>query len=247
MKRATKKHVSVPLLLCLCALLLTACARNLGQSIPEVAPAGSLNNTLPAAGQPATVDNAYPIVADPATLDTAAGEGQAIEMPTAVPEAAPAEAAAPTEVPPAPTPEPQPVVEQPAAEQPAPTGEQATAIHIVQDGETIGAIADRYGVTIDDILASNDIFNVNQISIGQELQIVPGAALEAANNAAANAAVGGVGFDPNNYFIHIVGFGDTLFVIAQRYGFTVEELANYNGIADINRIDLNQEVRIPIR
>ena len=44
-----------------------------------------------------------------------------------------------------------------------------------------------------------------------------------------------------------VSYGETLGSIALAYGFTIEELAAYNGIANANDIDVNQEIRIPNR
>lgn len=44
---------------------------------------------------------------------------------------------------------------------------------------------------------------------------------------------------------HKVESGETLSVIARKYGFTVEELAEYNDIIDINRINVGQELTIP--
>lgn len=242
MKQKSTFYVTIAALL-LGTLLLSACRKDLGQTLPDIAPAGTLNNSLPSVQLPA-VDvstEGYP-APDPSTLDTTATGEQPLEQPAdaaveqepaadvAVEQAAPVvEAAAPTAVPEA---------------APA-TGEQATVIHTVQGGETIGAIAERYGVTIEDIQAANQLFDINQIGIGQELRIEAGAAAQFQDTQAAEA--GFTGYDPNNYFIHTVGFGDTLFVLAQRYGFTVEELAAYNGLPDINRIDLNQQVRIPNR
>jgi LysM repeat protein len=71
------------------------------------------------------------------------------------------------------------------------------------------------------------------------LQIVAGAA--------DNAPEVAPQFDPNNYFIHVVSYGETLFIIGQRYGFTVQELADYNAIVNVNQIKFNQEILIPIR
>ena len=234
-------------------LFLSACKKDLGKEIPALnTGSGTLDNAFPSL--PVQVDEgadsaeAYPaVIPDPATLDTTATGEQPVE---------PSGEAATETQPAADVQSAEPVVTEAdsgAVENPPPppeqtqttTDEQAIVVHVVQQGETIGSIADRYNVTIDDIIAANNITNIHLVSIGQELQIIPGAATQAQIEQAAQ--VGNTGYDPNNYFIHIVGYGDTLFVLAQRYGFTVEELAAYNGITDINRIDLNQEIRIPNR
>lgn len=49
--------------------------------------------------------------------------------------------------------------------------EDGPTIHIVQAGETLGRISQQYDVPVEDIAEANDIFNVNSISVGQELVI----------------------------------------------------------------------------
>lgn len=121
-------------------------------------------------------------------------------------------------------------------------GGEATT-HVIQPGDTVGTIAQRYNVTIQDIVVANNLLNENSITAGETLQIVAGAAENAGGESAETAPQ----FDPNNHFIHVVSYGETLFIIGQRYGFTVEELAGYNGIANVNQIKFQQEIKIPIR
>ena len=45
--------------------------------------------------------------------------------------------------------------------------------HVVQQGETLSTIARDYGVTVEDIMAANQISNANLIQVGQSL-IIPG-------------------------------------------------------------------------
>jgi LysM repeat protein len=60
------------------------------------------------------------------------------------------------------TPEPSPT------EPPAPTPQ----VHIVAKGETMSAIAKKYGLTVDEIMAANpQIKNQNRIDIGDEITI----------------------------------------------------------------------------
>jgi LysM repeat protein len=59
---------------------------------------------------------------------------------------------------------------------PGVTHEQAVAArgvaHVVRSGESLLAIALRYGVTVEEIIAINEIDNPNAIYVGQEL-IIP--------------------------------------------------------------------------
>ncbi|MFO7680828.1 MAG: lamin tail domain-containing protein [Chloroflexota bacterium] len=70
-----------------------------------------------------------------------------------------------------------------AADQPAQTQEAAPdaendddaegpTIHVVQSGETLGSISQRYSVTVEDIMVANGLDNPNIISVGQEF-IIP--------------------------------------------------------------------------
>lgn len=49
--------------------------------------------------------------------------------------------------------------------------EDGPTIHIVQAGETLGRISQLYDVPVEEIAEANDIFNINSISVGQELVI----------------------------------------------------------------------------
>lgn len=44
---------------------------------------------------------------------------------------------------------------------------------------------------------------------------------------------------------HTIQAGDTLFSIARKYGVTVEEIAEANGLEDVNRVVLGQTLKIP--
>jgi len=50
---------------------------------------------------------------------------------------------------------------------------------------------------------------------------------------------------PTGEIIHIVQAGDNLYRIGLRYGFTYQELAAYNGIANPDRLEIGQQIRIP--
>jgi LysM repeat protein len=62
---------------------------------------------------------------------------------------------------------------------PAPAASQAAAptptVYTVKPGDTLGSIAQRYGVTVDEIMAANGITNANLLNAGDSLIIpVPG-------------------------------------------------------------------------
>jgi LysM repeat protein len=110
--------------------------------------------------------------------------------------------------------------------------------HVVQSGETLGSIAQFYHVSIEDLVAANNIGNVDVLEVGQSLIIKSGAAAEATSP---DTAVPSDGAEQ----VYVVQAGDNLFRIGLRYGFTPEELAAYNNIPDITRIDVGQIIKIP--
>jgi LasA protease len=61
----------------------------------------------------------------------------------------------------------------PDAPHPIPGARQNTEQYIVQAGDTLGQIANRYGVTIDAIAEASGLTNINILSVGQELTIPP--------------------------------------------------------------------------
>lgn len=115
--------------------------------------------------------------------------------------------------------------------EPAPTTPPQDVTYVVQAGDTIGVIAQTYGVSIDAIVQANGLINPNAIQAGQSL-IIP-----LSGNLPTPA--------PATERTHIVAYGETLFSIALFYGVDLNTLAAYNGITDPTRILAGQELRIP--
>jgi LysM repeat protein len=106
--------------------------------------------------------------------------------------------------------------------------------YVVVTGDTLGNIATRYGVSVDEIAARNGLANIHSLDVGQQLIIpVPGS----------TTTTGGTGVET----VHIVQAGETLFRIGQLYGVSFEELAAYNNLANPDDIDVGQAIRIPPR
>lgn len=108
---------------------------------------------------------------------------------------------------------------------PGKEGEPAQ-VHVVAAGETLAEIAARYDSNAAALAAANELSNPNLIRIGQKLRI-PGAS--------SSSSGGGTGGGEAASF-HVVRAGDTMAGIASRYGITVAQLAEANGITDPSRI-----------
>lgn len=233
MRVVRSRFVSVVGLAVLLLWALVACERPF-QENAEIA--------VPGAGEP-TINDLTPAFSTPeGALEITPAPGSetqpTVEGGNATPvEGSPAENASATEEPAAPE---------------LPTNEAGQPIHVVRSGDTIGGIAVLYGVEIEDIAAANpQILDINVLDIGQEVIIPPAgfattpvAPTEAApssgdgtGEASATAEVG--------ERVHVVRAGDTLYSIGLLYGFTVEELQEYNSLSDPNVLKIGDEVRIP--
>lgn len=95
-------------------------------------------------------------------------------------------------------------------------------IHVVQRGETLWRIAQRYGgIDINQIILANQLENPDVLVVGQSLVI------------------------PNPVQEYVVTPGDTLWEIAQRYGVTIDELAEANNITDPSLLFVGEMLEIP--
>lgn len=94
-------------------------------------------------------------------------------------------------------------------------------IHVVQSGDTLWALANRYSVSIQQIVAANGLSDPDTLVIGQALVI------------------------PTSDHYHTVKQGESVWKIAKRYGITPEALAQANQLANINLIRIGQKLILP--
>ena len=100
-------------------------------------------------------------------------------------------------------------------------------LHTVQAGDTLTSIAEAFGTSVEAIAQANSIPDIDLIFEGQVL-CVP------------------VGSDGSSVTeVHIVEPGDTLGEVAQRFGTTIEVIAELNRIPNPNLIFVGQRLLIP--
>lgn len=113
--------------------------------------------------------------------------------------------------------------------------EEETTTYVVQQGDTLTSIANRYGVSVVKLKRLNRL-NSNALKPGDRLEI-PESDAPKAPPAPATAASPRV-------TVHSVVSGDTLTSIAERYGTTVAKLRSANGLRS-SRLSIGQRLVIP--
>jgi membrane-bound lytic murein transglycosylase D len=117
------------------------------------------------------------------------------------------------------------------------TNLEATAkTHTVQQGESLYAIAKRYGVSVTDLMQWNAI-NVQQgISPGQSLKLFVNEPVVALKEIAADTP------SPSPTY-HEVKPNDTLYSVARQYGVTIKELMDWNEKTEFT-LSLGEKLRV---
>jgi membrane-bound lytic murein transglycosylase D len=102
--------------------------------------------------------------------------------------------------------------------------------HRVRGGETLGGIAQRYHTTVK-VLADLNKTHGHLIRAGQHLIIPVTGRGDPVLRVARSRAVPHEVAAAEHKTVHVVGAGDSLWLLAQRYGTTVQELCRWNGIS----------------
>lgn len=117
----------------------------------------------------------------------------------------------------------------------------ATLDYAIKRGDTLGAIARKYGCTVAELVAANSdlIKNPNRIHIGWKLKIPQ---RRTTGTTAAST-------DNNNADVYIIKPGDTLWAIARRYGCTIADIIKWNNklITAPDRIRVGWQLKIPVK
>ncbi|WCD91850.1 LysM peptidoglycan-binding domain-containing protein [Microbacterium sp. nov. GSS16] len=128
----------------------------------------------------------------------------------------------------------------PSAPPTSPAAPAPAAVHTVVPGDTVFAIAKRYGTTVSAIMTSNGLGGSAMITPGQTLRV---AAAPAAAPVSAVAPTAPPAAAPAS---HIVAAGDTLFGIARKHGTSVSALLQANGMGEGSIIYPGQTLRLSV-
>jgi LysM repeat protein len=124
----------------------------------------------------------------------------------------------------------------------------AITVYVVQVGDTLDEIAKEYDTTIQSIVELNGLTDASRIFPGQELQIYAstGVLPDEETDAGTGAALPTPTPLPTSIpVLYTVQPGDTLTTIAALYGVSIVELAQLNGIANIDDLEQGQVLTIP--
>ncbi len=118
----------------------------------------------------------------------------------------------------------------------------ADGVYRVRYGDTVAEIATRFGVSEHELVAFNGLASRHRIRVGQTLHLPPSASVSGTAQAArpatqvASAAEG----------LYEVQAGDTLSIIAARFGVSEQVLVQANALSDRHRINAGQVLRVAV-
>lgn len=115
-----------------------------------------------------------------------------------------------------------PVVGGEGATKPSVPAREKIETYVVEEGDTLGAIAERFDLSLSTVIWANDLTFRSTIRPGQELEILP---------------TDGVSYT--------VKSGDTLSRIARKYDIEPEKILKQNKIASADRLSIGDELLIP--
>ncbi len=130
-----------------------------------------------------------------------------------------------------------------------PTGNQRGQTYTVVAGDTLLDIADRFGVSVDDLVAVNNLTDPTALFVDEVLTI-PGSGTAPTQRPAATAAAVQIQptaapTQPASGQTYTVREGDIPETIAAQFGITADALMAANGITDPTSLQIGQMLVIP--
>jgi LysM repeat protein len=104
--------------------------------------------------------------------------------------------------------------------------------HTVARGESASLIAQKYGVTTNDLLAANGLSRKSVLKVGQKLNVKGGGSVQTASAPKAQPIT------------HKVARGESASVIAQKYGVSTSDLLAANGLSRKSVLKVGQKLTV---
>jgi len=127
-------------------------------------------------------------------------------------------------------------------------------MYIVKKGETLWSIAQKYNLSVDLILATNNLANSELISIGQQIEIPSSKSTAPETNIITPLVIDKKNDNMNNNIsqpenaepiVYTIKAGDNLWNISRKYGVSVEVIFDVNNLRDKDSLSLGQKIEIP--
>ncbi|MFV1858701.1 MAG: LysM peptidoglycan-binding domain-containing protein [Anaerolineales bacterium] len=149
------------------------------------------------------------------------------------------ETPAPTSTPQPATATAEPSVTLEPSETPTPEG---PLTYVVEEGDSLASIADQFGVTIDQLIAANNLVDPNNIGVGSQL-IIPDPDADLPTETPLPETL-----VPGSTIEYVVRSGDSLLAIAVRFNSTVESITEANDLdpADVLFVGLRLIISVNI-
>lgn len=113
-----------------------------------------------------------------------------------------------------------------------------TLIYIVKSGDTLYSIAKKYNMSVDNLKKINNLSS-NNLSIGQPIKVL----IQEGNAIPIGSSCYGEGYNEPSYVTYVVRSGDSLYVIAKRYGVSVDSIKKLNNLSS-NNLSIGQILKI---
>ena len=137
-------------------------------------------------------------------------------------------------------PESQRLIEKPTKKRTQKRTQTQKDYHTVQRGETLFRIAKRYGQNYREVATWNLISSPYHLEIGQRLRVTKPKTKPKVIKSKTPASSS----PKSDTISYVVQGGDTLFSIAQRYGYTVTKIAKWNGLEPPYTLSLGQHLQV---
>lgn len=126
--------------------------------------------------------------------------------------------------------------------------EPVLGTYVVQNGDSLSVIAKRHGVSTRQLADLNGIKDPSKVRVGQKL-IIPGLAGAPATESKPQPAIPRPAAAPAAPLTaageYTIQNGDMLSKVAKKYGVTTRQLAELNGLQDVNRVRVGQKIKVP--